>query len=68
MAYRVNGYYWIKVPAGGYWEIGRYRETHSPGAPLDQRFEICGSVYPIPIDSVYKIGERVIRKEETDGV
>ena len=60
MAYKNGKYYWIQNECSEcLWEVGRYRETHSPGAPLNQRFELCGSNRPVAIDLVYKIGPPV---------
>jgi len=60
MAYKNGKYYWIQNECSEcLWEIGRYRETHSPGAPLNQRFELCGSNRPVAIDHVFKIGPPV---------
>lgn len=60
MAFKNGKYYWIKNECSEcLWEIGRYRETHGPGAPLNQRFELCGSAWPVAIDNVFKIGHPV---------
>ena len=70
MAYKNATFYWIQHGPGYQWEVGRYRETHMPGKPLDQRFEMCGSAWPVAIDHVFKIGPPVdpFRPEGSDGV